>query len=83
MHSPRDMGKRNAKKRAAGACDLGDSLTTTGVFCSCTRSLSDASAGQSALGEPVEAGAGRPTGTPTTKQCSFSTHRCVHYETTW
>lgn len=42
VHSPRDMGKRNAEKRAAGACDLGDSLTTTGVFCLCTRSLSDA-----------------------------------------
>lgn len=42
MHSPRDMGKRNAEEHAAGACDLGDSLTTTGVFCLCSRSSSDA-----------------------------------------
>jgi hypothetical protein len=42
VHSPQDIGKRNAKERAAGACDLGDSVTTTGVFCLCTRPLSDA-----------------------------------------
>ncbi|KAL4715205.1 hypothetical protein ACJJTC_012252 [Scirpophaga incertulas] len=29
VHSPRDIGKRNAKKLAPGACDLGESLTTT------------------------------------------------------
>ncbi|CAH2066397.1 unnamed protein product, partial [Iphiclides podalirius] len=29
VHSPRDIGKRNAEKCAAGACDLGESLTTT------------------------------------------------------
>lgn len=37
VHSPRDIGKRNAEERAAGRggllCDLGDSLTTTGGFC--------------------------------------------------
>lgn len=53
MHSPRDMGKRNAEERAAGACDLDDSLTTTGVFCLCSRSSGDAHfAGHLILAEP-------------------------------
>lgn len=45
VHSPRDMGKRSAEARG-GACDLGHSLTTTGVFYLhfvYTRPLSDAS----------------------------------------
>lgn len=33
VHLPRDIGKRNAEKRATGACDLDGSLTTTGGSC--------------------------------------------------
>lgn len=65
VHSPRDMGKRNAEKRAAGACDLGDSLTTTGVFCLCTRSHSNACSGHSVLDKSLSRVEGTITGTRT------------------
>lgn len=70
MHSPRDMGKRIAE-RAAGACDLGDSLTTTGVFCLCSRSNDAHFAGHSILAVTAQRG----------EQPELDSKQCFSYTT--